>query len=83
MIRQRRRKKNKPIENTPCWMMQLLFMFYFMRVPQNYVHENKKMHLHLKKLHSIINAGIKRDGPLLRNVLRTSEVKEKKDERNY
>lgn len=82
MIRQRRRKKNKPIENTPCWI-KLLFTLYFMQVSQNYVQENKKMHLHLKKLYSIINAGIKRDGPLLRNVLRTSEVKEKKDERNY
>ena len=39
VIRQRRRKKNKPIENTPCWMMQLLFMFYFMRVPPvSYTH---------------------------------------------
>lgn len=41
------------------------------------------MRLHLKRLYSIIDAGIKRDGPLLRDVLRTSEVKEKKDERNY
>ena len=41
------------------------------------------MRLHLKELYSIIDAGIKRDGPLLRDVLRTSEVKEKKDERNY